>query len=229
MKKTFLSLAIASVFATPALADHSYSRADVSYTGHGHGASHNVRPFQDRSRPSTFSVNYLEAGYAATDYDKDLIDDDSDGFYIKGRKSLGEHVYAHGFYSDQNMDDADISGDAYNFGLGAHKPLFYNYGYEVTGFIQAGFSKVSGVADIPGYEGTSDSVDGVTFNLGASSNLGMHGVELGLSVDHYNMDSNETGFSINGVFPIHQDVSLSGKYSNIDSNALYFVGLRYLF
>lgn len=228
MKKSLIALAVVSGLSAPAVADHAYDNANVSYSGHGHGASHNLRPFQETARPSTFSVNYLEAGYAATDYDKDLIDDESDGFYVQGRKSLTEHVYVHGFYTDQSMDDADIDGDAYNLGLGAHKPIFYNYGYEVTGYVQAGFSKVSGVSDVPGYEG-SDSESGATFNIGASSNLGLHGVELGLSIDHYNMASNETGFSINGVFPIHKDVSLSGKYSNIDGTDLYFAGVRYLF
>lgn len=229
MKKTFLSLAVLSVLATPVMAEHSYRGAEVSYSGHGHDKHQNTRPYQDHARPSTFSVNHLEAGYAATDYDTgSQIDVESDGFYVQGRKSLGENVYVHGFYTDQDMDDFDASVNTYNVGLGAHAPLHYSYGYEVTGFIQAGKSKISAESNIPGFEG-SGSDSGFTLNVGASSNLGMQGVELGLSIDHYNFDATETGFSINGAFPIHKEISLSGKYSYIDGSDLYFAGLRYQF
>lgn len=230
MKKTLISMAIASTFAfaAPVMASNAYKGANVSYTGHGHGATHNLRPYQDNVRPSTFSINFVEVGYAATSYDGDIIDDNSDGFYFQGRKSLNEQVYLHGFYTDQDMDDADISGYSFNVGLGTHKTIHYNYGYEVVGFLQAGYGKLSGVSDVPFFSGKA-STDGPIFNIGASSNLGMQGVELAFSVDHYRFDDSETGVSVSGAFPINKEISIAGKYTNIDSNDLYFVGLRYAF
>lgn len=228
MKKTLFALAVMATFSAPVMAEHSYEQSGHRYHRvHDMRTEHAIEHYQKRNHDaSTFSTDYFEAGYALTDFGGDI--GESDGFYLNARKSIGTHLYLHGFYSDQSLKDYPVSGDTYNIGVGAHKPLYTNYGYQVTGYVQAGMGSVSGSYSSSVASG-SDTVDGMTYNMGLSTNLGENGVELGVSLDHYDFGSNENGYSFNGVLPLTQDVSISGKYSRIDTSDLYFAGLRYQF
>lgn len=137
------------------------------------------------------SWSYLEGGYVNTDIDR--LDEDVDGFALRGSYELTDKVFVFAGYTDQGTSVAgvDIDVQSYNLGLGYAWPLgkaldlygkvaYVNAEADVQGFGSAdddGYSLAVGLRgraveqlELEGavsYVDLSDSGDDTTLDVGA--------------------------------------------------------------
>jgi hypothetical protein len=171
-----------------------------------------------QSRP--FGYTFVEAAAFLTDLDE--LDDDAEGFVLRGSYALDHQFYVFGSAATA---EADVSGggevdvDSFELGAGLRTPV----GESTDFFAQLAY--VHAELDGGGFE---DSDDGWSVGAGIRHWL-LERLELDGTVAYVDVDDGEVGFGAGARFYFTDRVSLGASAAFLDDSETYTLGVRLQF
>ena len=172
------------------------------------------------------SYSYADLAYVTTDIDG--VDEDLDGFALRGSFEITDQVFLFGNYTDQSADAGGASvdyttmtlGGGYAWPLSDHTDLYGKLGY-ATAEVEV---------DVPGFGGVSVDDDGFMLGMGLRGRVSQQ-FELEGAVNYYDFsdsgDDTSLGAAARWFFTDQFSAFAEGEFG--DDVSTYGIGMRWNF
>ena len=171
------------------------------------------------------SYSYADLAYVTTDIDG--VDEDLDGFALRGSFEITDQAFLFGTYTDQSADAGGASVDYSTLMLGGGYAWSLSDNADLYG--KLGYATREVEVDVPGFGSVSADDDGFMLWMGLRGRVSQQ-FELEGSVNYYDFDSgNDTSLGAAARWFFTDQLSAFAEGDFGDDVSTYGIGMRWTF
>jgi hypothetical protein len=172
------------------------------------------------------SYSYADLAYITTDIDG--VDEDLDGFGLRGSVEITDQVFLFGMYTDQSAESGGADVDYTTYTLGGGYAWSLSDSADLYG--KLGYASAEVEVSVPGFGGFSVDDDGFMLGMGLRGRVSPQ-FELEGAVNYYDYsdsgDDTSLGAAVRWFFTDQFSAFAEGEFG--DDVSTYGIGMRWNF